>query len=453
MTKAHWLFHEIIDPFEPKKKGLEHWLFKDVKIPPKPKEKKKAPTPIPKHEIFKDIPKITWKQLQLTKEPIKLPTLRPYQKEALDKWLIMKKGIIMIPTGTGKTLIALEAIKRVDGTVAIIVPTIPILKTVWVEPMRKMGWNVGVFYGEETHDVRAITVFTYQSAIRYPEVLKNFGFLVFDEIHHLSAPIYRKLLVYAERAEYAMGLTATISTRDPKNYEIFKIMPIVYRMSIVEARKGGWVAPIQVTSVPAFMTSEERSEYYDLQDKIRSATIRLGTTDPTVWAKLAAEGNIIAQSGLKALAKRRALLSLVKDKMKHVLEIVRKHPGERILLFSESIPAIEKLRDYLIKHGVTCAVYHSEMPKDRRMNVLRYWGRIFNVLLSVTALEEGIDVPEVSVGIIHASGRTPRKIVQRLGRIIRPKPGKTAMIYIVYVPGTVEENVKNAVLRAVREVR
>lgn len=438
---------------------LIDWLAGMLK--PQVKAKVPQPQPIRKQVVISKPPprkRTAQANLQLevlTAQPIRL---RPYQIEALNEFLKKRKGVLAMATATGKTFVALEAIRCIKPPVAIIVPTIPIMQTVWLRRLKQAGWSeadIGLYYGEKK-ELKPILITTYHSASRHPEILSRYPFLIFDEVHHLAAPTWSKLLEIASKAKYSLGLTATLSKWNPDNWKIIKVMPIIYSFQIPEARKGGWVAPIEVYSAPAEMSYAEAYEYEKYQEIIRKVTFELGTPNPTEWSKLAKQGNRIARKGLWALTRRKMLLSSIEDKKRVVLEIVRQvPPNKKVLLFSESIRAIEDLRRYLTANGYKCLVYHSEMKKKEREYVLRkQWGEAgYNILLSCRALDEGLDVPEASVGIIHCSGRTPRQIVQRLGRLIRKMPGKIARVYVVWAAGTVESRVLSAVKRAVWKVR
>jgi len=382
--------------------------------------------------------------------------LRPYQEKALQIFLEMKKGTIEAATATGKTFIAIEAIKRLKMPTVIVVPTIAILKTVWLRRLREagFGFSVGVFYGQEKQ-FTPILITTYHSAVRHPEILDRYPFIIYDECHHLKPEVWGKLLDYAKKAEYAMGLTATLGKRyDSKTWKILQVLPVIFTYRIAQARREGWVAPIKVYSVPVQLTPEETVKYDNYTELIAKTASALRTTDPTYWSKLAKNGSPIAKRGLWALSKRRTLLSMAENKKPAVLKIVEANNNRKILLYSESIKAIEQLKKYLEQHGVKSGVYHSKIKKQWRDYILKVgWSRQFNLLLSCRALDEGLDVPEVSVGIIHCSGRTPRQIVQRLGRLIRPLPGKEAKVYVVWCLGTVERKVLSAVQTAVWKVR
>jgi len=138
------------------------------------------------------------------------------------------------------------------------------------------------------------------------------------------------------------------------------------------------------------------------------------------------------------LNERRQLLSEIEGKKKAVYDISCRHHDQRIIVFSESIRSIEALRVYLAERGVMAETYHSGKNELERNMIFDEWGRKFNVLLCVRALDEGVDVPEVGIAVIIASGQSVRQLVQRKGRIMRPKEGKQAQLYIVYARGSIE---------------
>ena len=381
--------------------------------------------------------------------------LRDYQHQALIEFLKRKKGVIEAATGTGKTFIAIEALRRLDLPAVILAPTIPIMKTVWEKRLREYGFpSVGLYYGDEKRDGAKILVATYQSAVRHPHIMKR-PFIIFDEVHHASAPQWSMLLTYVPQAEYALGLTATLGRRWGERYKtVTRFLPVIFSYEIWKARMDGWVADTRIFSVPVKLTPLEMGEYERLCDMIRTAIFKLGTHDPTEWRKLAKEGNETAKKALWALTRRRILLSKAENKLTATLSIIYHNMKYgKILLFTESIDAVEILKRFLAKHGISALTYHSKMPKQKRALNLKRWGKV-KVLLAVRALDEGIDVPDANVGVFHASGRTKRQIVQRLGRILRPKPdGSPAKIYVVWAERTIERHVLDEVVRAVRKAR
>jgi superfamily II DNA or RNA helicase len=178
----------------------------------------------------------------------------------------------------------------------------------------------------------------------------------------------------------------------------------------------------------------ERKLYRDVEQKIMKVRSELQA------AKATGSSNILMleMQLKKLLNRRRQLLSRIPSKKKKVLELVKGCSEERVIVFSESIDSIEELKNYLLENGVTAETYHSGKPEKVRDEIFEGWGKDFKVLLAVRALDEGIDVPEVATGIIIASGKSTRQLVQRQGRLMRPLEGKTAKLYVVYAESTYE---------------
>jgi len=374
-------------------------------------------------------------------EPVISPTLpfslRPYQQEAVARFLTARKGIVVMPTGSGKTAVAIKAMSHIGAKTAVLVPTI-VLMNQWVEKLREAGVRATRFYGAEKRLGR-VTVFVFNSAVRHLNALKPFSFLVVDEVHHLASKTLRSLLEVAERKPYALGLTSCIQRGDYEDWRIRRVMPVIYRMRIREARKNGFVSPLQVIEAPVRMTPYEAQKYDAYTSTIRNAIAYFKSIGVNTIADIAKLNHPMARACLSALARRKGLLSNIAAKKKRVWQIIEIHRGEKVLLFSESIQSLEAIRRYLTTKGVPCGIYHSEMPLQKRRRALKQWkqGR-FNALLSARCLEEGTDVPSCRIGVIIGSGTSKRQFIQRIGRMMRPHGGRPGKIYVVYAAGTIE---------------
>jgi superfamily II DNA or RNA helicase len=121
--------------------------------------------------------------------------------------------------------------------------------------------------------------------------------------------------------------------------------------------------------------------------------------------------------------------------------IEQRHPNERIMIFSETIESIEKLKKLLLQRGIKSMVIDSKLKSKERQEILSEWGKEFFPLLSVHTLEIGYDVPDVRVAIILATTSNIHQIVQRIGRIVRRAEGKdTALIYTISLSHTRDTN-------------
>ena len=370
--------------------------------------------------------------------------LREYQKEALSKFLDSKLGVIEMPTGTGKTIVAAKAIEVLKAPTAVFVPT-RVLIYQWARVLESFGAPKAGKVMSNMRIITPVTVFTYQYAVRHLEWIESLGFhfFVFDEVHHLGGQVYRKLLRLVKEGVYVMGLTASLERLDGEHRIILSELPLIYRLSLPWAVERGYVAPIELYSHPVDLTPTENEVYESLTKKIgklfRKLNLRADEEGFREVLRLAQKGDEVARRLISLVQKRKIMLSGVIDKARELVSIMLDEMAIKVLVFTESIEACRFLRKVLLKYRIPAEEYHSKLGEDDRRKALKKWGRTFSVLLSVHALEEGIDVPEASVGIVIGSGKTERQLIQRIGRLVRPRPGKIARIHIIYAKGTVEE--------------
>jgi len=358
--------------------------------------------------------------------------LRDYQKEAIEKWRQRgQRGILVLPTGTGKTYIALAVIKEEigqNGKVAVIVPTIVLAQQWQSKIYQYVGIKPSLYYTHEK-GIGKITIFVVNSAYLNRHLLQYFSLVVVDEIHHLSAPTWKQI-VEVIKDKKVMGLTAT-----PEN----AILPIVYYMGIGLAREKKAVVNVEIRPVFAELTYGERIQYEQIDQALRDIARKLDSAkaygDKTAIETLDRKLKIMAN-------KRKQLMSEVKDKAIKVLEIARVHPNEKILVFTESIKGAERIAQVLNDNGIKTMTIHSQKGKATRNAILQEWGKSFRILIAVRSLDEGVDIPDVSIGIIVATGKTIRQLTQRLGRILRPAPNKEkAIMYVVLARNTYETSI------------
>jgi superfamily II DNA or RNA helicase len=377
--------------------------------------------------------------------------LRPYQQQAVEKAFAAKKGTIKAATGTGKTIVAIAWLEKIGKESLIIVPTQALIYQSWTPKLEEYGFeNVGQYYAYAKR-FGPITVTTFSSATSHPEMLDLAEAVVVDEIHHLGASLaLSRLLPKLKEKEYVLGLSS-VPEREDKTHEIFLTeFPIVFDLSLGSALRSGYVSPIEAIKVPAEMTEKERAQYEMLTSKIKRAFAFCG---PNIarWMRCynPKTKTYVGREGIWAIAKRKTLLSGIESKKQAVYEIVREHSDKPIILFAESVRAIEEISHFLVTKEITCETFHAGTEQMNRMRILREWGDKFQVLLSCRALEEGLDIKEVSIGILITSGKSKRQFIQRIGRIIRPLEGKKAKFYIVYCPNTVEETYSPTIKRII----
>jgi superfamily II DNA or RNA helicase len=360
----------------------------------------------------------------------------------MDAALEAKRGTIKAATGTGKTVIAIAWLKSINVPSLIIVPTQALIYQSWAPKLQEAGLlDVGQFYAYSKQEGSTM-ITTYSSAVSHPELLEKAAAVVLDEVHHLGAQtaLFR-LLPKLKEKEYVLGLSSVPERRDEAHEIFLKEFPICFDLSLGDALRKRIVSPLEVIEIPAQMTIDEREKYEQQTKKIQSAFKFCGP-DIAKWMRCFDPNTrqYVGRLGLLAMSRRKKFLSQVEDKKEEILKIIARHPDERIILFAESVQAIEEIKEYLLTNYISCETFHSRTEPWRRMEILEEWGHKFDVLLSCRALEEGLDVKEVAVAILITSGTSQRQFIQRIGRIIRPKEGKVARFYVVYCPDTVEES-------------
>jgi superfamily II DNA or RNA helicase len=364
--------------------------------------------------------------------------LRTYQNKALDNWRHAgNRGILVLPTAAGKTFIALKAIDLLKTQTMIIVPTLDLIDQ-WKKRIREcLGVEAGAVGGGES-SIRMLTVSTYDSAYSQAAQLGNrFMFLVFDEVHHLASPGYMQIgEMYI--APYRMGLTATYERTDQRH----ELLPLlvgdpVYSVE-VEELAGKHLAPYTYEKVAVELTPDEQ-QTYDAQMSI----FRNYLQERRIVLKSAADfQNFIMTTGRDPharealLARNKALKVAVNSeaKLNLLAEKLEAYKNEKVLIFTlynDLVYAIS--RRFLIP-----AVTYQTPREERREIMANYGNGEYKVVVTSQVLDEGVDVPDASVGLVLGGTGSTREYVQRLGRLLRKKEGKTAKLVEIISKETVE---------------
>jgi superfamily II DNA or RNA helicase len=366
--------------------------------------------------------------------------LRPYQKAALQAWLKAgKRGIIVLPTAAGKTFIALKAIEALNVATLVVIPTLDLLDQ-WRQLLNtQFDVDVGAYGGGE-ENLEALTVATYDSAYLRAEQLGNkFMLLIFDEVHHLPAPSYSQIAeMYI--APYRMGLTATLEREDGAH----KILPhllgdTVYKLG-VDSLAGEHLSPYTHEKILVNLTPQEKNvynqEYSIFRNYLRRKNIRLRS--PKDFRRFIMRTGNDPQARKALLARNRALKIVFNseakiNKLKEILSINRE---EKILIFTRYNQLVYKISRQFLIPAIT---YRT--PKQERKEILRkFKNGEYTAVVTSQVLDEGVDVPDASLGFILAGSGSSREYIQRLGRILRKSKGKHAKLIEIVAQKTVETN-------------
>jgi superfamily II DNA or RNA helicase len=352
-------------------------------------------------------------------------TLRGYQREALESWdEAGRRGIIVLPTGSGKTVIAMKGIEFVNRPTIVVVPTLDLVEQWRKKVEEEFKVEVGVYGGGE-NILKPITVSTYDSAyIRAGEIGNKFSFIVFDECHHEAAEGYRQIAEMFT-APYRMGLTATYEREDMLHTELPRLIGgVVYRLK-PDDLAGKYLSDYTIQKVAIALTEEEREEYErnykTFTDYLSSRRIRL--TTPMEFQRFIMRTAKDPEARQALLARNRALDIAFNSEAKiDAIEemLLNSNPDDRILIFTQHNELVHKISKRFLLPYIT----HATDKRERFEVLSRFKDGRFRAIVTSKVLDEGIDVPEASIGIIVSGTGSSREFIQRLGRLLRKKEGK-----------------------------
>lgn len=412
---------------------------------------------------------------------LKLPFyLKGHQLQAVDAWMSSgMRGSIIYSSGTGKTEIAFECARRAAAVftknnpkaggesitcrkfdILFIVPRIVLINQNFKRlidykiPREK----IGVYFGEKKEVNKEIIISTYQSVLYNLALIRRSKMVVFDEVHLVSdtARVLSRIfdIVVEDHTKALLGLTATINVNDPKFNTIATVLPPIKKYMLKEAVEDGRLTKPVVIPIKVKLTTKEQQLYDNHSNKIRNISARFKRYDANSMSMLLKKGGFaagMAKAWFSNIRKRKLLLSCANTKLSAVVDlIVDKHPNQKVMVFSETLDSINKLKTMLELRSIRSAVVDSTIDSVNRQKILSRWGSDFYVLLSIHTLEIGYDVPEVGIEIILASTSNMNQIIQRIGRIVRKYEGKKkALIYVIHVSETKDDDILDLIRKAI----
>ncbi|MEF8860408.1 MAG: DEAD/DEAH box helicase [Haloarculaceae archaeon] len=338
--------------------------------------------------------------------PIELELdLRPYQQDWVSRFVEAKAGVLVGPPGSGKTVAALGVMAAIGGETLVLVPSRELAEQ-WREEMLARtsltGELIGLYHGGEKN-IRPVTIATYQTAgmdrhrMLFDE--RRWGLVVYDEVHHIPSPIYRRSADL--QTKHRIGLSATPIREDDREAEIFTLIGPPIGTDWKALFDAGYVAEpeVEIRLIP-WGSETHRNEY-----------------------------------GSATGHEKRQLAAMNPAKAEEVREILRAHPGEKALVFVEFIEQGDRLAESL---GVPFV--SGEMPHARRRQLFREFRQGRRDVLVVSRVgDEGIDLPNAELAIAASGlGGSRRQGAQRAGRTMRPV-GRARM-YVLATRGSREED-------------
>ncbi len=330
--------------------------------------------------------------------------LRPYQQEAVDSFAAAGSGVIVLPCGSGKTLVGAGAMAATCARTLILV-TNTVSARQWREELLARTSltedEIGEYSGERK-EIRPVTIATYQVMIakRKGEFAhlgvfsaEDWGLIVYDEVHLLPAPVFRMTADIQSRRR--LGLTATLVREDGREGDVFSLIgPKRFDAPWRDIEAQGWIAPAVCTEVRVTLTDEERMAYAvaDPEDRYRVGA--------TAASKLAV-----------------------------VEAVVALHPGEPTLVIGTFLDQLDELAARLDAPIIT----GKTSTKERQVLYDQFRSGEITLLVVSKVANFSIDLPDATVAIqVSGSFGSRQEEAQRLGRILRPKEdGRQAYFYAI----------------------
>ena len=363
---------------------------------------------------------------------------RDYQSEAVVGWEKAGfRGIVVLPTGAGKTIMAIKAMERLQVATLVVVPTIVLMEQWRGVLVDAFDVEVGALGGGSS-DIQPITVSTYDSAaLRARELGDRFALIVFDEVHHLPAPSNARIaLNYL--APHRLGLTATLGRDEGVLQELEELVgPVVYEKG-VEELAGKHLSDYTVHTVNVPLAPSEKLEY-DRQFAVykgflqrRGIKIR-SARDYLLFVKRSG----VDPEARRALMGRNAAMDIAlnsRSKEEYLRNLLAANPDEKTLIFTRHNKLVYRISRSLLIPAIT----HQTVKEEREEILDRFRRGVYRRIITSQVLDEGIDVPDASLAVILSGTGSSREFIQRLGRVLRKKEGKEATLYELVSFGTAE---------------
>lgn len=338
-------------------------------------------------------------------------TLRPYQQEAVEHFWAGGSGVVVLPCGAGKTLVGAAAMAQVSATTLILV-TNTVAAHQWkrelVTRTSLAEDEIGEYSGERK-EIRPVTIATYQvlttrrkGVFTHLDLFnaRDWGLVVYDEVHLLPAPIFR--FTADLQARRRLGLTATLVREDGREGDVFSLIgPKRYDAPWKDIEAQGWIAPAECVEVWVTLTDAERMAY--------------AVAEPEEQYRRAATA---------------------RTKLPVVRALVERHRADQVLIIGAYLDQLHELGEFLdapIVQGQT-----TNREREKLLDAFRR-GELSTLILSKVG-NFSIDLPEAAVAIqVSGTFGSRQEEAQRLGRVLRPKAdGRQAHFYTVVSRDTVD---------------
>ncbi len=372
-------------------------------------------------------------------EPVAHREAFPHQAEAIRAWVgAGGRGVVVLPTGAGKTHVAALAIQSKKRSTLVVVPTLDLLAQ-WHDGM-SATFDVPVgLVGGGYHEITDLTITTYDSAHLHMDRLGNrFGLVIFDECHHLPSEAYSTAARMC-LAPFRLGLTATPERSDGKEVLYEELVgKTVYRRDIQEL-SGHYLAPYETIRLEVPLSESERAAYTEARSEYVSFIRRNGINmaRPDGWSQFLLKSSLsdVGRRAFLAYRRQKQLALAAPGKLDVLERLLFTHKKDRLLIFTEDNATVHHIARSMLVPAIT----HETKVKERAHVLAGFNAGDYFAIVTSKVLNEGVNVPTANVAVVLSGSGSVREHVQRLGRILRKHGDKRAILYELVAAGTNEE--------------
>jgi len=366
-----------------------------------------------------------------------LPPLRSDQEAAITAWeRAGGRGVIVKPTGTGKTEIALSIIARHAAPALVVAPLRDLMYQWQRRIQRGLGVEAGVL-GDGRHEIWPITVTTYDSAwIHMKDIGNRYRLIVYDEAHHLPGPAQHESALDC-LAPMRLGLTATPFRADGRDRMLLELIgPVVFEEDLAAAR-GRTVADYTIVRVPIHLNEEEQAEFDELSRSIRRYVAERHREEKGFeWSDLARRSRTDpdAREIMRRWRRKLAIVNRSAEKLRVLEDIFRLHPDEPVIVFTASN---RMALDVSARFLIPAITAHSGKHERNRVLDLFAAGRA-RAIAACGGVYEGWGAPAGEGGVVPGGEKGAFEHVQPVGPPLREGGGRAARLYEVVVQETAD---------------
>jgi superfamily II DNA or RNA helicase len=364
------------------------------------------------------------------------PPLRPYQGAAFQCWRDQQcAGLVAMPTGAGKTRLACAIMAWHQVSTLILVPTRALLAQ-WRTQIQSMWSGAIGCVGDGESRLEKVTLMTFASAYLYMARLGNrFALLIVDEVHHFGSGQRDEALMMCA-APWRLGLSATLPDGDARSRLHHWMGPTLAEVSLPEI-SAAYLAPYALMHLRVRLDHDEETRYRELIAIFSTVYQRwLRTNAGAPWSAFvySAMRDDQGRQALEAFRASRRLIHLARSKLHVLSSILVQHSQQKTLVFTADNSSAYAIARKELVFPFTCDIGR----RERKWALDAFAAGTIRALVSSQVLNEGVDIPDAQVAVILGGRGAQREYLQRVGRVLRPHPGKVALIYDISVRDTFE---------------